>query len=113
MYVADGGNKRIQVFDNTGIFKTQYTNVGTPAALCVTMGPTQFLYSSNSNTPEDFDSGGEIFKLRLDGTIVGKLGRAGKRLKEFGTVNSIDCRAENSLLVGELSNMRVQRLTLR
>ena len=113
VYVADGGNKRIQVFDNTGIFKTQYANVGTPAALCLTMGQPQFLYSSNSNPPEDFDSGGEIFKLGLDGSIVGKFGRAGKRLKEFGTVNSIDCRTGNSLLVGELSNMRVQRLTLR
>jgi DNA-binding beta-propeller fold protein YncE len=113
VYVADGGNKRIQVFDNNGTFKTQFTNVGTPAALCLTPGPNQFLYSSNSNPPEDFDIGGEIYKMKLDGTIVGRFGRAGKTLKEFGTVNSIDCRTENSLLVGEVSNMRVQRLTLR
>jgi DNA-binding beta-propeller fold protein YncE len=113
VYVADGGNKRIQVFDNSGTFKTQFTDVGTPAALCVTPGPNQFLYSSNSNPPEDFDTGGEIYKLKLDGTIVGKFGRAGKLPKEFGTVNSIDCRSENSLLVGEVSNMRVQKLTLR
>ena len=32
VYVADGGNKRIQVFDNNGTFKTQFTNVGAPAA---------------------------------------------------------------------------------
>lgn len=113
VYVADGGNKRIQVFDNNGTLKTQITGVGTPSALCLTPGPNQVLYSSNSNPPEDFDSGGEIYKLKLDGTIVGKFGKAGKRLKEFGTVNSIDCRSENSLLVGEASNMRVQKLTLR
>jgi DNA-binding beta-propeller fold protein YncE len=113
VYVADGGNKRIQVFDNGGTFKTQFTNVGTPAALCLTPGPNQFLYSSNSNPPEDFDAGGEIYKMKLDGTIVGKFGRAGKLPKEFGTVNSIDCRSENNLLVGEISNMRVQKLTLR
>jgi hypothetical protein len=113
VYAADGGNKRIQVFDNTGTFKTQFTNVGTPSALCLTPGPNQFLYSSNSNPPEDFDSGGEIYKLKLDGTIVGKFGKAGKRPKEFGTVNSIDCRSENGLLVGEVSNLRVQRLALR
>jgi hypothetical protein len=71
------------------------------------------LYVSNSNPPEDFDSGGEIYKVRLDGTVIGKFGRAGKRTKEFGTVNSIDCRTENTLLVGELANMRVQKLTLR
>jgi DNA-binding beta-propeller fold protein YncE len=112
VYVADGGNKRIQVFDNSGAFKTQYTNVGTPSALCITPGPNQFLYSSNSNPPEDIDVAGEIYKMKLDGTIVGKFGKAGKLPKEFGTVNSLDCRSENNLLVGEIGNMRVQKITL-
>src|SRR5438094_5149791 len=112
VYVADAGNKRIQVFDNNGTFKTQYTNVGTPTALCITPGPNQFLYSSNSNPPDDIDVAGEIYKMRLDGTIVGRFGRAGKLLKEFGTVNAIDCRSENNLLVGEIGNMRVQKLAL-
>jgi DNA-binding beta-propeller fold protein YncE len=112
VYVADSTNKRIQVFDNNGTFKTQYTNVGTPTALCITPGPGQFLYSSNSNPPEDFDVAGEIYKMKLDGTIVGKFGKAGKLPKEFGTVNAIDCRSENNLLVGEIANMRVQKLTL-
>ncbi len=112
VYVADGGNKRIQVFDNNGTFKTQYTNVGSPAALCMTPGPNQVLYSSNSNPPEDIDVAGEIYKMKLDGTIVGKFGRAGKLPKEFGTVNAIDCRSENNLLVGEVGNMRVQKLSL-
>ena len=113
VYVADGGNKRIQVFDNNGTFKTQWTNIGAPSALCLTPAPNQVLYSSNSNPPEDFDGGGEIYKLKLDGTVVGKFGRAGKQPKEFGALNSIDCRSENSLLVGEVANMRVQKLTLR
>ncbi len=113
VYVADGGNKRIQVYDNNGTFKTQYTNIGTPAALCITPGPNQVLYSSNSNPPEDLDVAGEIYKMKLDGTIIGKFGKAGKLPKEFGTVNSIDCRSENTLLVGEIGNMRVQKLTLR
>ena len=113
VYVADAGNKRIQVFDNNGTFKTQFANVGAPSALCLTPGPNQVLYSSNSNTPEDFDTGGEIYKLKLDGAIVGKFGRAGKLPKEFGTVNAIDCRSENTLLVGEAANMRVQKITLR
>jgi DNA-binding beta-propeller fold protein YncE len=113
VYVADSTNKRIQVFDNNGTFKTQYTNVGTPTALCITSGPNQFLYSSNSNPPDDFDVAGEIYKMKLDGTIVGKFGKAGKLPKEFGTVNAIDCRSENNLLVGEVANMRVQKITLR
>ena len=83
-----------------------------PAALCLTSGTKQYLYSSNSNPEDDIDSGGEIYKLDLTGHVVGKFGRAGKAAKEFGTVNAISCRAENELLVGELGNWRVQKLTL-
>ena len=36
VYVADEGNKRVQVFDTEGTFKTQFTNVGAPTALCLT-----------------------------------------------------------------------------
>jgi len=48
----------------------------------------------------------------LDGKLLGKFGRAGKLPKEFGLVNSIDCRTDNELFVGELSNWRVQKITL-
>jgi DNA-binding beta-propeller fold protein YncE len=113
VYVADRDNKRIQVFDSEGTFKTQFRNVGTPWAICVTPGPRQVMYVSNSNPPNNLDYDGEILKMTLDGKIVGKFGRAGKLLKEFGTVNSIDCRNENELYVGELGNWRVQKLTLR
>ena len=112
VYVADTVNKRIQVFDGEGTFKTQIVNVGSPAALCITPGPRQFLYSSNSNPPEDIDTGGEIYKLDLTGKIVGKFGKAGKLPKEFGSVNAISCRTDNELFVGELGNWRVQKLTL-
>jgi DNA-binding beta-propeller fold protein YncE len=113
VYVADSGNKRIQVFDGDGTFKTQIVGVGAPAALCITPGPRQVLYSSNSNPPDDIDVAGEIYKMDLTGKVLGKFGRAGKQLKEFGTANAIDCRTENDLYVGETGNWRVQRLTLR
>jgi DNA-binding beta-propeller fold protein YncE len=113
VYVADMGNKRIQVFDNDGTFKTQFTNVGAPRAICISPGAEQFLYSSNSNPTEDPFLDGEIYKMRLDGTVVGRFGKAGKQFKEFGMVNAIDCRDPNTLYVAELMNWRVQKLTLR
>ncbi len=112
VYVADTGNKRIQVFDGDGNFKSQIENVGEPAAICITPGSHQYLYTSDSNPEDDIDSGGEIYKVELDGKILGKFGKAGKLPKEFGTVNAIDCRSENELYVGELGNWRVQKLTL-
>jgi DNA-binding beta-propeller fold protein YncE len=112
LYVADAGNQRIQVFDGDGNLKSQIQHVGVPSALCISSGATQYLYSSNSNDPETLDNG-EIYKIALDGRIIGKFGRAGKLPKEFGMVNSLDCRNENELLVGELTNWRVQKVTLR
>jgi DNA-binding beta-propeller fold protein YncE len=111
VYVADLGNKRIQVFDNDGNFKTQYTDIGAPWAVCISPGAHQYLYSSNSNSPDSMENG-EIYKMDLDGKVLGKFGTAGKRVKEFGTVNQIDCRNPNILYVGELTNWRVQKLTL-
>jgi hypothetical protein len=112
VYVADPRNSRIQVFDSDGNVKRQIAGVGAPQALCITPGPNQVLYSSNSNVPEDIDTGGEIYKLKLDGTVVGKFGRAGRLPKEFNFVNAIDCRNENTLYVGEIGNLRVQKLAL-
>lgn len=112
VYVADSGNKRIQVFDGEGNFKASISNVGSPSAICITPGEHQYLYSSNSNPPDDIDANGEIYKLELTGQVVGKFGRAGKLPKEFGTVNAIDCRTQNELYVGEIGNWRVQRLAL-
>ncbi len=111
LYVADAGNKRIQVFDTEGNFKSQFAGVGTPQAMCITPGAHQYLYISNSNDPETLDNG-EIYKTELNGTVVGHFGRAGHVMKEFGMTNALDCRSENELLVGEMTNWRVQKVTL-
>src|SRR4029077_581234 len=110
VYVVDRGNKRIQVFDTDGNPKTQYTNVGTPWEICITSGPHQYLYSSDSNTG-DFDPA-TIYKMELDGTVLGKFGAGGKQLKEFGTIHQMDCRKDNELYVAEILNWRVQKLNL-
>jgi len=113
LFVADYGNRRIQVLDTNGRYVREITGVGAPMAICITPGPNQVLYASNSNPPDDLEIGGEIYKVRLDGTVIGRFGTVGKRIGQFGTVNAIDCRSENDLLVGEVGNWRVQRVTLR
>jgi hypothetical protein len=112
VYVADTGNKRIQVFDAEGVFKSQFGNVGTPLTMCMTTGATQYLYVSHSGDPDGMEDAA-IYKVQLDGQVVGKFGSAGKLPKQFGLANSIDCRNENELLVGEMTNWRVQKVTLR
>jgi DNA-binding beta-propeller fold protein YncE len=130
IYVADRGNRRIQVFDTNGKFLRQFSinvpvppdarpaignkppaNVkgtmapGAPWAICITPPPHQVLYASDAYP-------GRIYKLSLDGKVLGMLGKAGKQLKEFGWVHEIACPSENTLFVGELLNWRVQKLIL-
>ncbi len=112
VYVADMGNNRIQVFDNDGTYKTEFKNVGAPRAICISPGANQFLFSSNSNPTEDPFLNGEIYKMQLDGTVIGRFGKAGHQYKEFGMVNAIDCRDPNTLYVAEMMNWRVQKLSL-
>ena len=112
VYAADAGNKRIQVFDAEGTFKTEFGNVGTPLAMCMTRGATQYLFVSHAGD-EDGMEDAAIYKVQLDGKVVGKFGTAGKMAKEFGLANSIDCRNENELLIGEVTNWRVQKVSLK
>jgi DNA-binding beta-propeller fold protein YncE len=112
VYVADVGNKRIQVFDGDGNFKREFGNVGTPLTMCMTRGATQYLYVSHAGDPDGMEDAA-IYKVALDGRVVGRFGAAGKLPKQFGLANSLDCRDENVLLVGEMTNWRVQKVTLR
>jgi DNA-binding beta-propeller fold protein YncE len=132
IYVADRGNRRIQVFDSDGKFLrqividvpvdanarpaigdkpqlpitgTQNMAPGAPWAICITPAPNQVLYSSDGYP-------GRIYKLSLDGKVLGVLGESGKQLKQFGWIHEIACPSENVLFVGELLNWRVQKLIL-
>ena len=134
IYVADRNNRRIQVFDSDGKFlriiridippdadaqpaigdKPDLTNYlenggtgtpGAPWALCITPAPNQVLYVADAFP-------GRIYKLSLDGKVLGMFGRAGKQPKQFGWVHEIACPNENTLYVAEILNWRVQKLLL-
>ena len=96
VYVADRGNSRIVVLDNDLNQKAVYDNVGAPWAVCISSGPHQYLYSSNSfPTGNNFDQApitGEVYKMELDGTVLGRFGKAGHGFKEFSSIHQMDCR---------------------
>ncbi len=126
VYVADRNNRRIQVFDGDGNFLREITidvpfdpktplaigskrdgsrRPGSPWAICITPPPHQVLYSSDAYP-------GRIYKLSLDGKVLGVLGTSGKQLGEFGWIHEIACPSENELYVAEILNWRVQKLVL-
>jgi hypothetical protein len=113
IYIGDRGNKRIQVFDNDLNFRYIISGIGSPFSVCISPGPHQYLYSGNSSSTKNPRATGEIYKMELDGRIIGKFGRGGTALKEFEAIHAIDCRVPNELLIGEVNNWRVQKLKLQ
>jgi hypothetical protein len=78
---------------------------GAPWAICITPPPNQVLYSSDGFP-------GRIYKLSLDGKVLGMFGKSGKQLGRFGWVHEIACPSESELYVAEVLNWRVQKLIL-
>ena len=111
VYVADRGNPRIVVLDNDLNQKAVYDHVGAPWAVCISAGPHQYLYSSNSfPTGNNFDQApdtGEIYKMELDGTVIGRFGKAGHGFKEFSSMHQMDCRNPDEMYV--VGDYRVAR----
>jgi len=54
-----------------------------------------------------------VFKVALDGKVLGVIGRSGRQVKQFSGAHALACPSENELYVAETSNWRVQKVTLR
>src|SRR5438876_2083404 len=131
IYVGDRSNRRIQVFDTEGKFLRVFTIdvppapgtravngntptgqalarvIGAPNSICITPGPNQVLFVGESTFP------GRLFKLSLDGKVLGVIGRSGRQLKQFSGAHQLACPSENEVYAAETSNWRVQKLILR
>jgi hypothetical protein len=130
LYVGDRTNHRVQVFDTDGKFLRMFSIevppvpgtkavngntptgerltevIGAPNSICITPGPTQVLFIGESTFP------GRIFKVALDGKVLGVIGRSGRQLKEFSGAHALACPSETEVYAAETSNWRVQKLII-
>jgi hypothetical protein len=130
IYVGDRSNHRIQVFDTDGNFKRMFSIdvppdpasravngetptgdrlkrvIGAPNSMCITPGPNQVLFVGESTFP------GRIFKVALDGKVLGVIGRSGRNLGQFSGAHALACPSEREVYAAETSNWRVQKLLL-
>jgi hypothetical protein len=130
LYVGDRTNRRIQVFDTDGKLLRMFTIdvppdpgtravngntpggerlaavIGAPNSICITPGPNQVLFVGESTFP------GRLFKVSLDGKVLGVIGRSGRQLKQFSGIHQLACPSENEVYAAETSNWRVQKLIL-
>src|SRR3954469_1295257 len=117
VWVADRSNVRYQVLDNNLKPIRTYDNLGVGWTVCVSARPHQYVFASNSNPngnpPGSWAITGEIYKMELDGTIIGKFGHPSKEFGGFQVVHMMDCRNPNEIIVGEIESWRVQKLILQ
>jgi hypothetical protein len=128
VYVGDRGNRRVQVFNTDGKFLRMFTvdvpvpagtvpvygntptgansGIGAPNSLCIPPG-SQVMYLGESTYP------GRLFKLTLEGKVLGVIGRSGRNLKQFSGVHQLACPSENEVYAAETANWRVQKLLLK
>ena len=135
IYVADRSNNRIQVFESDGTFVQQITladlrrqaplpadyapnipsfgqlpdgsyNSLWPNSICITPGPDPVMF-----TQDMFP--GRIYKMSLDGTVLGYLARDGQAIGQFGWIHGLACPSANELYIAELLTWRVQKVTIR
>jgi len=131
VYVGDRTNRRIQVFDTSGKFLRMFTIdvppapgtravngntptgerlaavIGAPNSICISPGASQVMFVGESTFP------GRIFKVSLDGKVLGVIGRSGRQLKQFSGAHALACPSDREIYVAETSNWRVQKLLLR
>ncbi len=126
VYVADRGNRRIHVYDRDGNFKrfmfldapydkTRHPVLGNPPAhppdqtapwaLCISPTTPQYLFAVDAEP-------GRLYKMTLDGRILGMLGESGHRLGQFNWPHAIACPTENTVFIADMNNWRVQKITL-
>ena len=132
IYVADRGNSRIQVFDSDGKFLRAITinvpypqdtqpwygpmptpqspammRMGAPWAVCITpaVNGKQYLYTVDGYP-------GRVYKMTLEGKILGYFGIVGRMPGETGWTHELACPGENTVYTAEILNWRVQKWTL-
>jgi len=127
LYVADRGNRRIQVFNTDGNFKrfiflnvpydkTRHPVLGNPLpdppdetmpwTICITNGPKQYLFTSDAEP-------GRIYKIALpEGKVLGMFGKSGRELGQFSWTHGLACPDENTLYVADMNNWRVQKIIM-
>ena len=107
IYVADRGNRRIQVYDDNLNYERTITGVGMPWEVCVNPGSPQCLFTADGTT-------GKIYKLSLNGKVLGwaqtSLGHGEDSSGDL--VHAIACPSAKVLYLGSASLWDVQKITV-
>ncbi len=103
LYVADRQNSRVQVFDTDGNFKKEWDLDGLAWSLCITPPPNQVIFVG---------SVGKVYKMALDGRVLGAFGKLGRLPGWFDSIHAIACPDEKTVYLANEFSYRFDRVVL-
>jgi len=139
VWVADRSNGRLQVFDTEGNFIKQVIinvptepyqpimghqypppmnalSTGKPVNLAYRPGTPDALCIPNTNKRVIFVGDlypGRVYKIDLDGKVLGWFGHVGKEVGNTGGLHGLACPNENLIYTAEFENWRTQRFVIK
>ena len=105
IYVADRGNRRIQVFDPDLNPVRIITSAAAPWSLCMSPGSTQYLFSGDGN--------GKLYKVDLNGNLVGWAQTSLGHGQAGCLIHELHCESENIIYKGDCSTWTVEKITIK
>lgn len=104
IYVADRGNRRVQVYDPDLKPLRIIEGMGAPWSVCTSPGANQHLFSGDGN--------GKIYKFTLEGTLQGWAQTSLGHGQNGCLVHELHCESETVLYKGDCSTWTVERITI-
>lgn len=104
IYVADRGNRRVQVYSPDLKRNKIIEGMGAPWSVCVSPGPTQYLFSGDGN--------GKIYKFDLDGKLLGWAETSKNHGQNGCLVHELHCESDTVVYKGDCSTWQVMKLTI-
>ncbi|MDA0348744.1 MAG: peptidyl-alpha-hydroxyglycine alpha-amidating lyase family protein [Verrucomicrobia bacterium] len=104
IYVADRGNKRIQVFDKNGKFLAKWDGLGTPWNVAFDLRE-KVIWMCDGDV-------GRVQKLSLKGKVLGGFGSSGQAPGQLHQVHSLAVDDEGAIYTAETVNQRIQKFVL-
>jgi 6-bladed beta-propeller protein len=105
IYVADRGNRRIQVYDTDLNFIKSIANVGAPWSVCTSPPPNQFLFSGDGN--------GKIYKLDMNGNLLGWAQTSKGHGQAGCLIHELHCESDTVVYKGDCSTWTVEKITMK
>src|SRR3990170_2930016 len=104
IYVGDRSNRRIHVLDSELNPIRMITTAGQPWTMCVSPGPTQYLFSG--------DGAGKLYKSTLDGKLLGWTQLKGGA-QTGCIIHELHCESATVLYKGDCAMWQVVKITIK